>query len=396
MKPVRILFVDDEPNILQGLRRALRPRAGAWEMAYAASAAEALGLLEKQPFDVVASDLQMPGVDGAALLGEVKRRWPTALRIVLSGSSEEGSVMRTVHEAHQYVSKPCDVAVLTKVVDRAMKLRALVTDPALAEFVSGIQHLPSLPDLYGRIHAALQDESLSVHDIGDLITQDVALSTKVLQVVNSAFFALPRRVASPGDAAVVLGIDVLRGIVLGQELFTSMDDELGKAAGMEQLWQHSLRVAGGTRVLAKSLGSGKHVADTAFLAGIVHEVGRLIFLMNRPDEYLACKRACEAKPRDALAIERERLGTLHELACAYLLGTWGLPDDVVTAVAWHRRPGESGVAKVDALCLLHVTDALATCAATPGSPGFDTPWLDNLGLADRLPKLTAELAAAAG
>lgn len=393
MNPVRILFVDDEPNVLQGLRRALRQRAGAWDIAYAGSAAEALGLLEQRPFDVVATDLQMPGIDGIALLGQVKRRWPTALRIVLSGNSEERGALRTVHEAHQYLAKPCDVAVLTKVVDRAMRLRALVTDPGLAEFVSGIQHLPTLPDLYARIHAALQDESRSVREIGDLITQDVALSTKVLQVVNSAFFALPRRVSSPGDAAVVLGIDVLRSIVLGEELFTSMDDGLGEAAGMGQLWQHSLRVACCTRVLAKELGCGKPVADAAFLAGIVHEVGRLIFVLNRPDEYLACKRACDARPGDVLAIERSQLGTLHELACAYLLGTWGLPDDVVMAVAWHRRPRESGVAAVDALCLLHLADALTPCAATPGSGGIDLDWLTALGIAGRVNELTGVLAA---
>lgn len=140
---VRILFVDDEPNILQGLRRTLHAAARDWDLRFALSGAEALQLLAEQPCDVIATDLQMPGMDGAALLSEVKRRWPSTLRIITSGSCEQGQVVKAVGTAHQYLSKPYDTGTLKQTIERSLRQRTLLGDSALARFVSGINHQPA-------------------------------------------------------------------------------------------------------------------------------------------------------------------------------------------------------------------------------------------------------------
>ncbi|HOT51753.1 MAG TPA: response regulator, partial [Candidatus Hydrogenedentes bacterium] len=122
-----ILFVDDEPNVLDGLRRMLFPMQREWEMAFARSGAQALEQLEARHFDVVVTDMRMPGMDGSRLLAEVKKRHPDTLRFVLSGQSDSETLYRSVGEAHQFLSKPCKPALLKECVDRAFALRELLS-----------------------------------------------------------------------------------------------------------------------------------------------------------------------------------------------------------------------------------------------------------------------------
>ena len=118
----RILFVDDQQQVLDSLRDALRPQRHEWEMLFATSGADALAELERAPCDVVVSDMRMPGMDGAALLGHVEHSHPAAIRIVLSGSTEREVVMRAAAVAHRLLAKPCDVEELVRVVTRSCAL----------------------------------------------------------------------------------------------------------------------------------------------------------------------------------------------------------------------------------------------------------------------------------
>ena len=105
----RILFVDDEPMILQGIQHSLRGMRAEWEVALANSGAEALETMAQAPFDVVITDMRMPGMDGAQLLDLVKVKFPRTVRIILSGQSDRETILRSVGPSHQYLSKPCDL-----------------------------------------------------------------------------------------------------------------------------------------------------------------------------------------------------------------------------------------------------------------------------------------------
>lgn len=381
---VRILFVDDEPNILQSLRRALRSHATDLQPAFANSGAEALQKLAEGGFDAIATDLHMPGMDGTALLTAVRERWPDLLRIITSGTCEEGKSFETVGIAHQFLTKPYETATLKDVVARAMRHRDLVLEPGLAAFISGIDRLPSLPDSHRRICDAMRDESRSLQDVGALVAQDIALTAKMLQLVNSAFFALPRRVTSPTEAAVRLGMSVLRGLVMSSGVFQG-----AAAAGVEagRLWHHSLEVGNRVRRASGVLRCARPVADAAFLAGMMHEVGSLIFLMNQPDLYRDCMERSAREARPIQQVEQERFGTTHAHVGAYLLGTWGLPDDVVDATAFHHRPAERPEPAIGALTLLHLAESIAAPGDAP-----DARYLQSIGLLDRLDELRAAMA----
>ena len=381
---IRILFVDDESNILQGLRRALRTTSAKWEPHFAGSAAEALQALAALRFDVIVADLEMPVTSGLQLLAAVQTRWPSMLRVLTTGSCEWQSAVNAVRVAHQLLSKPYTTATLEAAVDRAMRLRELLQDGALANLLSGLDRLPTLPQNYARLAEALRDPARSLQDIGKLIQADVGLTAKVLQLVNSAFFGLPRRVASPAEAASFLGTEVLQSLVLATESFAASNSGNGAAAHVEELWSHSMDVASRARDVGALLGCSRDTIENAFLAGLMHEVGSLILFQNRLAQYLACQGEV-AVGGDRQAIERRTFGTTSARLAAYVLATWGLPDEVVLAVAFHGLPSESPQRGTDALAVLHLAHGTLPTAA---HHALDLQYIDALGLLRRIPELT--------
>ena len=225
----RILFVDDEPKILEGLQRTLRSMRQEWEMQFAGSGQEALECLSKEPFDVVVSDMRMPGMDGAQLLKEVMRLYPQIARIILSGHSDQEIVLKSVRIAHQYLAKPCEAETLKSVVTRTCALRELLADDAVRRMVSNMDSIPSLPSLYAEIMEEIQSPNASIQRVGKIISKDMGMTTKILQLVNSAFFGLRRHVSSPSQAVSLLGLDTIRALVLSVHIFTHFDSQ--KASG---------------------------------------------------------------------------------------------------------------------------------------------------------------------
>lgn len=141
----RLLFVDDEPNLLNGLRRSLHRTRDEWDMEFVDSAAAALAALERQPYDAIVSDMRMPGMDGADLLEQVKQRYPDTLRVILSGQSSRGAVFRSISPAHQFLAKPCDPHELGNRLKQAFSIRDLLSNQSVKTVVSRLRSLPRLP-----------------------------------------------------------------------------------------------------------------------------------------------------------------------------------------------------------------------------------------------------------
>ncbi|GFK93001.1 Hydrogenase transcriptional regulatory protein hupR1 [Fundidesulfovibrio magnetotacticus] len=335
MKP-KILFVDDEPNILDSLRLSLRPLRAKWDMTFALGGREALAVLERERHDVVVSDMRMPGLDGAQLLAEVQRRHPDVVRIILSGYSDEQSVLKTVKLAHQYLSKPCRPVDLIQAVDRALGLSGVLEPGALKSVVASLTSLPAVPSLYGRLVEILQDENTTLKEVGDIVSQDVAMCASILRLVNSAFFGLPTRVSSIHHAVNLLGGQTIRALVLGVNLFESMDAQRMPDFSVHGLWEHSLRTACFAKALAACEGAGNELGDEAFIAGVVHDMGKLPMACGLPGEYA---RALDLVRSEGLAVheaERAVFGATHAEAGAYLMGLWGFDRGQIKAVLRHH------------------------------------------------------------
>ncbi len=380
----------------------LRNLRDEWDMSFADGGESALRLMEQQPFDVVVSDMRMPGMNGAQLLTEVMRRWPRTVRIVLSGQSDREMILRSVGPTHQYLAKPCDAEVLKGVVYRACELRDLLSDENLKTLVTRVASLPSLPDLYLQIVEEVQSPDASIQKIGDIIARDVGMTAKLLQLVNSAFFGLRRHVPHPAMAASLLGLDTVKALVLTAQVFSSFESGRIRAFALDGLWRHSVAVGAIARKIAAAQNAEPQVVDFALLGGLLHDVGRLILAANLPAEYAQVCSASDGRGALLWQVEREKLGTTHGEVGAYLLGLWGLPDPIVEAVAYHHMPTRCLARGFTPLTAVHVADALEL--ESHGGEGLpaaeDTAgYLAREGLSERLEswrRLAAEVLAGGG
>lgn len=383
----RILFVDDEPNILQGLRRMLRSMRHEWDMVFAESASQALELLTQRPFDVVVSDMRMPGMDGAQLLAEVRRRYPQTVRIILSGHSDQEMILRCVGPTHQYLGKPCDADTLKAAVTRACALRELSTNEALTQLIAGIQTLPCLPTLYLEVVEAIQAPHGSLETIGRIIERDMGMSAKILQLVNSAFFGVGRQVSNPAQAVGFLGLDIVKALILSVKVFAEFDATQMSGLCLDTLWHHSVATAAFAKHIATMEHGDRKMIDDAFMAGLLHDTGKLIFAAHLPHAYSQALRLAQAERMPLWEAERIILGASHAEVGAYLLGLWGLPDPLVEALAFHHRPSACPHTVFSPLTAVHAANALAYegdgPASADASQRLDHDYLLTLGLSGR-------------
>lgn len=366
----RILFVDDDHLVTDGLRRALRKHRDRWDLSFALSGQEAIRLAEQQPFDAVVTDLQMPGMDGIQLLERFRLSWPGTVRITLSGQSEARAILKSIGPSHQFLSKPCQPRAIETILNRAFDLRRVLGKSDLVELVAGIDNLPSLPSIYLELVEAIRSES-PPRRIGELISRDIAMTTQVLKLVNSSYFGLARHIDSAGEAAILLGTEILQSVVLGASVFGEFQPGRCRGFSMEQLWDHSAMTAGFCRQICTSERADTVVAMQSTTAGFLHGVGSLVLAAHAPDKLSAIRELQERGGLTENEAAQAVIGATQAEIGAYLLGLWGFSDPIVEAVAYRDVPGASRIDDFGPLAVLHAACALAG----PGDPLAQRPQL---------------------
>lgn len=384
----KILFVDDETKILEGLQRMLRPMRHEWEMAFAESGEKALELLAQQSVDVVVSDMRMPGMSGAQLLAEVRNRHPHVVRIILSGYSDYDLIFKSVGPAHQYLSKPCEADTLKLTVNRACALRDVLSNESLQLLVSKMQSLPSLPSLYNELLNELQSPTVTIRKVGQIISRDLGMTAKILQMVNSAFFGLRRHISSSVEAVSLLGLETVMTLVMTIQIFSQFKRADLGGLSLEALYAHSLRVGMIAKQIAQAAGEDNLHANDAFTAGLLHDVGHLVLVANVPERYRQFLTLVQTREQPFDVCERQLFGATHSEVGAYLLGLWGLPNSIVETVAFHHHPAQCLAQGFTALSAVHIANALEHEAH--GSCGLcysatlDEEYLTGLGVKERI------------
>jgi HD-like signal output (HDOD) protein/CheY-like chemotaxis protein len=384
----KLLFVDDELRVLQGLQRQLYAMRREWDMHFVESAPKALEYMATEPVEVIVSDMMMPGMDGAQLLTEVTRLYPHTVRLVLSGQADREAVLRLVGPAHQYLSKPCNADELHSAIARALALRDLLSNNQLKDLASRLRSLPTLPAMHQQLTAELSQEQPSMERVAEIISQDVGMTTKVLQLVNSAFFGLPEPAATPLEAAFFLGLSTIRALVLSLHVFSQFDGSRIKGFSADELARHGQETARIAKRIATMQHCENKMDEQCFLAGLLHDVGQLILASEMPERYGGVLRAAQESCRPIWEAERAEFGATHAEVGAYLLGLWGLPNPVVEAVALHHRPADCAGRGFSPAIAVHVADVLAhenqDTAGAMASCEIDLAVLAGLGLEERL------------
>lgn len=385
VKRERVLFVDDEPRVLDGLRRMLRPMRDVWEMEFVGSGREALDIVRGSGITVLITDMQMPDMNGDALLEAVTKESPSTVRIVLSGQSDAEHLYRSMSKAHQYLTKPCSSEMLSHVIDRACALRNLLADESLRLAVSRMKTVPSPPQVYRDLLRELERQECSLQLVGKIIAGDIGLTSSVLRFVNSAWFSLNRPIKDTAEAVLMLGIEAVKTLVLSSHVFAELE-AASRSNLIRDISDHSVQVA----QFAKRIASLEHADPTcashAFTAGMMHEVGLMVMSVNEPDAIDAAFRLALIEKIPMLEAERRLFKATHAQVGAYLLGLWGLPNPIVEAVAFLGEPRASLQNSFAPLCAVHVAESLvhASTRLRVRAPELDTVFLQRLGLRQRL------------
>lgn len=384
----KIMFVDDEPEILAGIRRMLRGRRKQWDMEFVEGGPAALRRIEQDSFHVIVTDMRMPMIDGAELLEKVRQISPATVRIMLSGHSEKTSIMRSVRPAHQYLAKPVEKDRLEEVLEKSLNLNDLLADNNLTALLTQVESLPALPQIFERLMAEIESDDCSLKKVGDLIGKDMGMTATILKVVNSAFFGLPRMVSDPSQAVALLGVDTIKALVLSYQLFSTRGQAKLKGFSFEQLWNHSLNTGGFAKAIAQCEGWTREKVEEAFLTGMLHDVGKLTLMTVASERYAAIVNKVRKGGGLLQEVESETLGTTHGEAGAYLLGLWGFGSDVIHAIGMHHRPRPFAGGKPDLLTVVYAANVLEheLVIIHPGyaKPRLDAEYLESMGAMDRI------------
>jgi HD-like signal output (HDOD) protein len=386
----QILFVDDDPFVLKGFRRSVADFEEAWQVDFALSGQEALNKLAQQAFDAVVTDMQMPGMDGLQLLETVSQNNPGVMRFVLSGNASEAKTLQSTYLVHQMIAKPCDMEQVYTIVERACRLRDMLSDPKLLNIITGIKSLPSVPLIYNQLLKALQSEDVSPQIVANIISQDAAMTAKILQLVNSAFFGLADNISQPQRAVTLLGLNTVKALVLGIKVFSEFQTTTPSPISIDALWKHSMVVSNLAFNISRSLKLSLLEQENARVAGVLHDVGRLL-LFKIPGFFSQAR--FDKNGLITVESEYQILDTSHAEMGGYLLGLWGLPYPIVEAITFHHRPGPYTPEKPNLVSVLYIANALADMCQFEKEPVYaaylDLNYVEKKGLSPHLDEWTA-------
>lgn len=364
----RILFVDDNLMVLDIYRKVFSRKGEEWQCFYANDAISAIDILDFSAIDIIITDLDMPMYNGAQLLNLVREKHPGVTRIIFSGSRSVKQNMTTVNCAHRFVAKPNTIGDIERMIERIYYLNRQLVDARTRAVINGIDRIPALPSVYLELLEEFSASDFSLKRVGELISSDIGLTIEILKMVNSAYFGLNQPVSSAQQAVNLLGGDIVKGLILTAHISRSFTKE-EQAFSVESWENHSLLCGIFCQAIAKFENKSQQDQETAFVSGILHDVGRIILATSFPEKYRKVLTIAESTHQYLQDVEKDVLKATHSAVGAYLLGLWGLPDQIVELVGVHHNPSAYiGEDKSMAL-ILHAADILTYELVPEFNPG---------------------------
>lgn len=332
----RLLLVELDERALEATAATLWRHRDSFRICTSSSEAEALELARAHSPDVIVSGERLAEGDGFGLLEQVARDRPDVVRVLICDAARaSGSLGRAMAVAHRCLYRPWRPQRFIQMLGRLERLRELVGLQTCQELVVRDGEIPPLPHVYTQLVGQLSRGDVDLDRVADLISADVALTSSLLRVINSALFNLPREILSVREAVVYLGVKIVRSLVLSEETLQLVEQlyELPSPQA-RRLHQRASQVAASARRLTRCADPAQ--SDAAFLAGLLHVIGGFVGAQG------------DYPPR-----VRAALG-------GYLLGLWGIQESIVTAVARYLdpEPDELGDPVLAALFLAHQFEEL--------------------------------------
>ncbi len=385
MDEKRILLADADPQALGNFCRALGKK---WPVTCVTTGSEALAEMKERSFDVLVADLNLPELKDAQLLNRVRAKYPRTVRIIAAAEADRDRVVKRALGAHQFLPKPFEPSTLKEIIERALALDTLINNDRIRELAARVRSLPAIPSLYLDIIAALKSPNATTHDVGTIIARDMAMMTKLLQVVNSAYFGMQQQITDPDQAVGLLGFETIKSMVMAIKLLSFYDKIKPGYFSIEALWSHSTAVAQTAKKIVLQQNGDRNMAESAFTAGLMHDLGKVVLAANFDEQYLGVQSLARKQQIPVPEIEREIFGATHGETGAYMLGLWGMPIDLIEVAALHHAPSRGSNKDFSALTAVHVANVLEHEKA-PDQDGqvaarLDEAYLAEIGLLDRV------------
>lgn len=380
----RILFfavADAEREVVSA--ELCRPQEG-WEKSVSASFDEAIALVQAEPFDAIVVD-RGPGDAGLNLLNWATEHHPKIARVLMADAAEHEAVLRVLRGPHQFLAKPVTPEVVVGTVESMMLLNSLIPNEVLLTLASRIKSLPPMPSLYLQIVARLKSPDCPAESIAEILTKDMAMTTRLLQVVNSGGFGVSRRVTEMTEVVNLLGLEEIKSLVLGVHLFETHERIKPLYFSISQVWRHSTAVAAAARTICRMETGNEELANEAYLAGLLHDLGKLVLQNNFEAQYNDVLKRAKSGGRRLWEVEAEEFGVSHAEIGGYVLGRWGMPMPLIDAVSLHHQPGRSPGQEFSALAAVHIANALVHERDKDGEqPEIDQLFLESLGCGKKM------------
>jgi len=341
-----IIFVDDEKNILDGLRRSLRRLRRDWNMEFANNGEEALDKLSRGSFDVIVTDMRMPGMDGAELLSRVHERYPQMLRIVLSGQCEEEATIRAVKDAHFFLSKPCNVEELQEILNDCFDFISSVGSEEAKNLALGLRKVPILSSTINSIKELVEAGEEDTGKYGDLVVTDPPLAGKLLNLVHSQFFVTAEKPFSVRKAVELITVRII-GVLIGEyELFNVIDENTPGIDLIKETYNTSVVASRIATRLSEMEALSEDQSIIVYKSTLFSDIGIPLLILSKGTEYVEV--FGDSGRVSISAVEKERFGFSHDEVGALLLCSWGFPKEVVEFVKSHHSfGGQDSHSKLD-------------------------------------------------
>ncbi|MDF7798731.1 response regulator [Pontiellaceae bacterium B1224] len=373
-KPVpTILFIEPDKYQQQIFAEMLKSDPKEWKLTIAESSFEALSMVENQ-FDFMMTVNKLPDGNGQDLCDRFKAVAPETVRYLLIDPEERKLFRSLISSAQQIITKPLDLETFKIQLMRSTALRDIIENKAIRKLLGHADSFPPLPRVFAELSQKLNNLDTPLLEISDLISKDITISTKVLQLANSALFNQHIPANTLSHATSLLGSKIISSLVFSQSISDMFKSALISEQFLETLNQHSLEVAGLAADILQTWHAGPSVIEKVLLCGIAHDLGQLILAKYAPEKWLCAQNELRKNERSIVETEREIIGVAHPELAAYLLAIWGFPSDQVMAIAHHHEPSKTKDVSLGLLCALHIAENC--CQTAQDKEQFDWPYLE--------------------
>jgi len=225
--------------------------------------------------------------------------------------------------------------------------------------IQDLGQIPTMPTIAAKVMQIVNDPHSSAEDVAKFISRDVALTSKVLRLANSAFYGIPRTISSVNSAIVILGFNTIRSLVLSASVLKVFPQKPGLVKfDRKAFWKHSFMVGIASRMLAQVYRRKKMVdMETAFSAGLLHDIGKIILEQFSNEDYLPVLKAAKEKGMPLVMVERSMLGMSHADVSGMLVDKWQMPNELKGPIVFHHSPLEEKTS-LDMACIVHYANHL--------------------------------------